>query len=52
MVTLQVDSFLAVFFSSIESGKSPLISGENGLEVVLAIEAINESSNGDSSVYL
>ena len=40
------------FFSSIESGKSPLISGENGLEVVLAIEAINESSNGDSSVYL
>ena len=40
------------FFSSIKSGKSPLISGKGGLEVVLAIEAINKSSNRGSFVYL
>ena len=40
------------FFSSIESGKSPLISGGNGLEAVLAIEAIHKSSHEGNLVYL
>ena len=40
------------FFCSIKSGKSPLISGGNGLEAVLAIEAIHKSSRKGSLVYL
>ena len=40
------------FFSSVESGKSPLVSGENGLEVVFAIEAIHKPSHKGSLVYL
>ena len=40
------------FFCSIKSGKSPLISGENGLETVLATEAIHKSSAEGSLVSL
>lgn len=40
------------FISSIESGKPPLVSGENGLEAVLGIDAIRKSSDKGSVVYL
>ena len=40
------------FYFSIESGKPPLVSGENGLEAVLVIEAIRESNKKGSLVYL
>ena len=40
------------FCSSIESGEPSLISGENGLEAVLVIEAIRESNNKGNLVYL
>ncbi len=40
------------FFSSIETGKTPLISGKDGLETVMNIEAIRESNEKNSIVYL
>jgi predicted dehydrogenase len=40
------------FIASIESGIPPLVTGENGLETVLAIEAIHKSSNSGTVVYL
>jgi len=43
---------LKYFMSSIESGNKPIISGEVGLETVLAIEAIHKSSDSGSAVYL
>ena len=39
------------FCSSIESGEPPFISGENGLEAVLVIEAIRESNNKGNLAY-
>jgi len=40
------------FFSSIELKTSPMISGENGMETILGIEAINKSHKNGSIVYL
>jgi predicted dehydrogenase len=40
------------FFKSVEFGTSPSVSGEDGMSVVLTIEAIEKSSNTDSRVYL
>ena len=40
------------FFLSIESNKLPCISGEDGMRVISIVEAIKESSNTDSLVYL
>jgi predicted dehydrogenase len=40
------------FFSSIEQANLPLISGQDGLETVLVIEAVHKSSNIGRVVYL
>lgn len=40
------------FFFSIERKSSPLVSGEEGLNAVLGVEAIHRSNNSGSIVYL
>ena len=43
---------IKAFFSSIESNELPCISGDDGMQVIAIVEAIKQSSNTGSVVYL
>ena len=43
---------IQAFFSSIESNDLPCISGSDGMQVVIAVEAIKKSSETNTKVYL